>query len=107
MIDNYAVYGIVVRSFALVIFILVIKMQIQQFKEDDKQLNGLKKLLLVTTLLLVAGNLTVMLVNFLRQSDGNLIVEARHASTIFNASATLMVSITLYLIYKYRAKGDK
>jgi len=106
MLDNYAIYGIALRSVALVIFILVIKMQLEQFKEKSN-IEGLKKLLLATTILLIAGNVTAILVNFLRQSDGNLIEEARHVSTVFNATATLMISIALYLIYKYRANGDK
>lgn len=105
MVDNYAIYGIIIRSFALVVLILVVRMQIAQFSQKS-ELDGLKKLLLATTSLLIAGNLMAIFVNLLRQSDGNLIEEARHVSTIFNSTATLMVAIALYLIYKYRAKGD-
>jgi hypothetical protein len=104
MVDNYAYLGVIIRSIAAIVLVLVLVKQIAQFK-NKTSLQGLKRLLLATTLILFVGNLFAIFLNFFRGSDGNLIDSARHIGTIFNSTATLMVSVALYMIYKYRDNG--
>jgi CRISPR/Cas system CMR-associated protein Cmr5 small subunit len=89
-----------------VVLILVIISQMKQFK-NSTELNYFKKLLLGTTVLLFLSNLLSITLNFFRSEDGNLIDAARHIGILFSSTTTLLVAIVLYLIYKYRADGDK
>lgn len=107
MIDNYAMFGIMVRLVAGTILAIVIVKQLQQFKYSN-QLDYIKRLLLTTSIVLFAGNFLAIIINMFRAEDGNLIETARHFGTVFNSTATLLVSITLYLIYKYKIdEGDE
>lgn len=107
MIDNYAIFGIIIRLLAGTILAIVIVKQLQQFKYSN-QLDYIKRLLLATSIVLFAGNFLAIIINMFRAEDGNLIETARHFGTVFNSTATLLVSITLYLIYKYKIdEGDE
>lgn len=107
MIDNYSLFGIAVRTVTAVILMLVIMLQVKEFRNGPKpndDLKPLKKLLFTAVVLLFISNAFAILVNAFRADDGNLIDTARRFSTIFNSTAALMTSITLYLVYKFRAK---
>lgn len=107
MIDNYAIYGIVIRTIAAGVLVAVILMQIQQFKFSS-QLNYLKRLLLATSIVLFFSNAMAIFLNLFRGADGNLVEVARQFGTIINSTVTLLVAIALYLIYKYRIdEGDE
>ena len=106
MVDNFSIFGIIVRAAAAVILILVIVMQLRLFSTKS-QLDNFKKLLLDTSAILLVSNIITIILNFFRQEDGNLLEDARHISIIFSSVSMLLVAIVLYLIYKYRIDGDE
>lgn len=102
MIDNYAWFGIAVRTITLFVLVAVAFKQYQQFSYKS-EVQGLKTLLLATTSLMMLGAISAILVNFYRADDGNLMDHARHISTVINSLTDLSMAVVLYLIYRFRA----
>lgn len=106
MVDNFAVFGIVVRTIAGVILAMVIHLQLKQFK-NKTVLQGLKRLLLLSVVTMFVVNAFGILVNLFRATDGNLLEDVRHISTIFNPSATLLIAVSLYMVYQFHDEDDE
>jgi multisubunit Na+/H+ antiporter MnhB subunit len=102
MIDNYAIFSIVIPTVALIPFIIVLKKQYREIKRDNK-LQWLKRLLLALVIIILAGDLIAILLNFFREPDGNLSAVVRKFSLIYNAVAFLSMAVVLNLIYSKRS----
>lgn len=103
MIDNYAIFSILTRLVAEVIFVWLLLQQFTVLFNKDK-VKYLQVILLFAIFMLALGNGFSLVLNFFRQDDGNLIESARHTGMILNGLATLGAAVALYLINKFKLK---
>ena len=103
MVDNYAKAAVFIRSIALIILITVAKQQHDQLSNKSK-VQLIKWLLLALVVVMIFGNVLSILVNLFRQEDGNLLKNARHISTVWNALSVLAAGVLLRWIYNFKEK---
>lgn len=103
MIDSYAIFSIILRIIAEVIFIMLSIQQARVLFQNGKT-RYIQVVLLIALLMLAFGNGTTLLLNFFRQADGNLIPFARQAGSAIGGITTFGAALALYLINKFKLK---
>jgi hypothetical protein len=103
MIDNYAIFSIILRLMAEFVFVLILIQQVRVLFNKGKT-HYLQLLLLLTLVMLAFGNGTTLFLNFFRQEDGNLMQFARQTGTVIGGITTFGAALALYLINKFKLK---
>lgn len=98
--DWFIVSTILARILAIVLLVAVIIKQKEALKSPD--LHWLKMLLTFLVLIILFGNLFTIFLNIFRQSDGNLYVQARRVSMVWNSVSAVCTGVILYKIYTYK-----
>lgn len=103
--DKVFLVGFIELGLALILYLYVIKLQLNTFK-NQTVLQPLKRLLLASVILLVVASIPLEIVYadavWFRYQAGWLVPFA----VIGNATAKLIVAFVLILIYKFRSKDD-
>lgn len=106
ILANLSIVAMVLRLFAIGVFIYVAKIQVRQFK-NISELQPLKKLLLSFVGLLVLSNLPILYLHYVRIIGEVAPSSVTALATVTNALGTLLSAVVLLLIYKFAAKGDE
>lgn len=97
--------GFIELSFAIIMYMYVIRLQLQQFK-NRSSLQPLKKLLLSSVLILITASIPLMIVYadaIWFQYQARWLVPF---AVIGNATAKVVVAFILILIYKFQSNDD-
>ena len=102
----WSLVALIIRVAAIVLFILVGKIQLAQF-QNKTELQPLKKLFMVFIFLLAGSNVPIIYLHYERIIGEQASPAITSWATVSNAGAMLLAALLLLLIYKFAAKGEK
>jgi len=98
MIDNYTKAAIAMRAITLVVLLVVGYKQVQLMRPVTT-IQWVKVIMLLLVAFMLGNAILSLIVNFFRQTDGNLRPNVRHVSLIFNSGVGLASALALAVLY--------
>lgn len=97
----WSLVALLIRVLAIAVLVYVMTIQIGQFRYKSS-LQPLKWLLLSTLITLIALNLPIAYLHWLRIFNLNASASVTSFATVANAAGTLLVALLLLFVYRYR-----
>lgn len=97
----WSLVALIIRALAIVVLLYVMNVQIAQFRYKSR-LQPLKWLLLGTLIGLIASNIPIIYLHWLRIFGKVASEGVTSFATVTNAAATLLVAVLLLLVYRFR-----